>query len=212
MESFAAKKNLRVMRIGNMARLTSFASAALRGLQIADRRRPDGAVVVRAGGAHGADRLPARGGCHQGRHCHRSSACPTPQEYRRPALRLAGRGRRHQQLRALRQGRRRQSASAPASRTAWAWPRSRATRPIASWPTGSPGSVRQALQRTVLKFGDDRSARPPSTKRSRACHGGLPGSCMVSDAFFPFRDGVEVGIREGVTAIVQPGGRCATGM
>lgn len=36
--------------------------------------------------------------------------------------------------------------------------------------------------------------------------GGLPGSCMVSDAFFPFRDGVEVGIREGVTAVIQPGG------
>jgi phosphoribosylaminoimidazolecarboxamide formyltransferase/IMP cyclohydrolase len=29
---------------------------------------------------------------------------------------------------------------------------------------------------------------------------------MVSDAFFPFRDGVDVGIREGVSAIVHPGG------
>jgi len=36
--------------------------------------------------------------------------------------------------------------------------------------------------------------------------GGLIGSCMVSDAFFPFRDGVDVGIKEGVTAIIQPGG------
>ena len=36
--------------------------------------------------------------------------------------------------------------------------------------------------------------------------GGLIGSAMVSDAFFPFRDGVEVGIREGVKAVVQPGG------
>jgi phosphoribosylaminoimidazolecarboxamide formyltransferase/IMP cyclohydrolase len=36
--------------------------------------------------------------------------------------------------------------------------------------------------------------------------GGITGSCMVSDGFFPFRDGVDVGIREGVTAIVQPGG------
>ena len=35
---------------------------------------------------------------------------------------------------------------------------------------------------------------------------GLIGSAMVSDAFFPFRDGVDVGIREGVSAIVQPGG------
>jgi phosphoribosylaminoimidazolecarboxamide formyltransferase/IMP cyclohydrolase len=36
--------------------------------------------------------------------------------------------------------------------------------------------------------------------------GGLIGACMVSDAFFPFRDGVDVGIREGVTAVIQPGG------
>ncbi|UCD77771.1 MAG: IMP cyclohydrolase [Desulfobacterales bacterium] len=36
--------------------------------------------------------------------------------------------------------------------------------------------------------------------------GGLIGACMVSDAFFPFRDGVDVGLREGVTAVIQPGG------
>ena len=36
--------------------------------------------------------------------------------------------------------------------------------------------------------------------------GGLPGSVMVSDAFFPFRDGVDVGINQGISAIVHPGG------
>jgi phosphoribosylaminoimidazolecarboxamide formyltransferase/IMP cyclohydrolase len=36
--------------------------------------------------------------------------------------------------------------------------------------------------------------------------GGLIGSAMVSDAFFPFRDGVDVGIREGIRAVIQPGG------
>jgi phosphoribosylaminoimidazolecarboxamide formyltransferase/IMP cyclohydrolase len=36
--------------------------------------------------------------------------------------------------------------------------------------------------------------------------GGIAGSCMVSDGFFPFRDTADVGIREGVTAVVQPGG------
>lgn len=36
--------------------------------------------------------------------------------------------------------------------------------------------------------------------------GGLIGSCMISDAFFPFRDGIDVGIHEGVTAVIQPGG------
>ncbi len=41
------------------------------------------------------------------------------------------------------------------------------------------------------------------TKRDK---GGLIGATMVSDAFFPFRDGVDVGIKEGIRAIVQPGG------
>ena len=36
--------------------------------------------------------------------------------------------------------------------------------------------------------------------------GGLIGAAMVSDGFFPFRDGVDVGLREGVTAVIQPGG------
>jgi len=36
--------------------------------------------------------------------------------------------------------------------------------------------------------------------------GDLIGSTMVSDAFFPFRDGVDVGIKEGIAAIVHPGG------
>jgi phosphoribosylaminoimidazolecarboxamide formyltransferase/IMP cyclohydrolase len=36
--------------------------------------------------------------------------------------------------------------------------------------------------------------------------GGLVGATMVSDAFFPFRDGVDVGLREGIRAVVQPGG------
>ena len=36
--------------------------------------------------------------------------------------------------------------------------------------------------------------------------GGLIGAAMVSDAFFPFRDGIDVGLREGVSAVIQPGG------
>ena len=40
----------------------------------------------------------------------------------------------------------------------------------------------------------------------QAASGDLRGAVMVSDAFFPFRDGVDVGLREGVTAIIQPGG------
>ena len=39
-----------------------------------------------------------------------------------------------------------------------------------------------------------------------ATHGGLKGTVMISDAFFPKRDGIEVGLKAGVTAVVQPGG------
>ncbi len=41
------------------------------------------------------------------------------------------------------------------------------------------------------------------TKNDKA---GLIGSSMVSDAFFPFRDGADVGINQGITSIIQPGG------
>lgn len=36
--------------------------------------------------------------------------------------------------------------------------------------------------------------------------GGLPGTVLVSDGFFPFRDGVDLAVAQGVTAIAQPGG------
>ena len=43
-------------------------------------------------------------------------------------------------------------------------------------------------------------------ERVRQENGGLVGASMVSDAFFPFRDGVDVGIRERISAVIQPGG------
>jgi phosphoribosylaminoimidazolecarboxamide formyltransferase/IMP cyclohydrolase len=49
----------------------------------------------------------------------------------------------------------------------------------------------------------EKAAIDEKTRQDRA---GLPGSAMISDAFFPFRDGLDVGLRQGVTAVVQPGG------
>ena len=49
----------------------------------------------------------------------------------------------------------------------------------------------------------DLDALDAKTKEDR---GGLPGSVMISDAFFPFRDGSDVGIVQGVSAILQAGG------
>jgi phosphoribosylaminoimidazolecarboxamide formyltransferase/IMP cyclohydrolase len=43
-------------------------------------------------------------------------------------------------------------------------------------------------------------------KRAEEAKGGLPGSVLVSDGFFPFRDGVDLCMAQGVTAIAHPGG------
>ncbi len=49
----------------------------------------------------------------------------------------------------------------------------------------------------------DKEAIDAKTLEDKA---GLPGSVMISDAFFPFRDGADVGIRQGASAILQAGG------
>ena len=60
--------------------------------------------------------------------------------------------------------------------------------------------------RTPFALLEDTSAREAIREEVRELKGGLKGSVMVSDAFFPFRDGAEVGLKEGVSAIIQPGG------
>jgi len=49
------------------------------------------------------------------------------------------------------------------------------------------------------------SARIASIKAQNA-HLSLAGSAVASDAFFPFRDGLDVVVSAGATAVVQPGG------
>jgi phosphoribosylaminoimidazolecarboxamide formyltransferase/IMP cyclohydrolase len=62
-----------------------------------------------------------------------------------------------------------------------------------------------------LELAVEKGERPLGQKKeidaeTQAANAGLKGATMVSDAFFPFRDGVDVGIRQGITAVVQPGG------
>jgi phosphoribosylaminoimidazolecarboxamide formyltransferase/IMP cyclohydrolase len=52
----------------------------------------------------------------------------------------------------------------------------------------------------------DKDKKQEIDSRVASEKGGLIGSAMVSDAFFPFRDGVDVGLSEGVSAVIQPGG------
>jgi phosphoribosylaminoimidazolecarboxamide formyltransferase/IMP cyclohydrolase len=62
------------------------------------------------------------------------------------------------------------------------------------------------LELMVKKGEKEKGLLQEIDRETREAKGGLVGSTMVSDAFFPFRDGVDVGIKEGIRAIVQPGG------
>jgi len=53
---------------------------------------------------------------------------------------------------------------------------------------------------------DDEGLKEAISEEVRASRGGLEGSVMVSDAFFPFRDGIEIGLEAGASAVLQPGG------
>jgi len=52
----------------------------------------------------------------------------------------------------------------------------------------------------------DPGAREEIDQAVTEAKGGLIGAAMVSDAFFPFRDGVDVGLDEKISCVVQPGG------
>ncbi|MBU1340016.1 MAG: IMP cyclohydrolase [Proteobacteria bacterium] len=67
---------------------------------------------------------------------------------------------------------------------------------------------RYCFERHGISFADltDADKRAQIEKDVKQVKGGLIGSTMVSDAFFPFRDGIDVGLRQGVKAVVQPGG------
>ena len=199
LDVLARRKNLRVMRIGNMERLAEFA-----GLRVPDfTSLVDGGLIVQWSFApitlRVEDFLPATA-TFQGR------------EYRI----------------------RRQPTSAEAEDLLFGWlvetgvtsnsviyVRDGATVGIGTGEQDRVGVAEIARDKAYRKLADrlawERHGRayvelPAGRERSaideevRERHGGLAGACMVSDAFFPFRDAVEGGIREGITAVVQPGG------
>ncbi len=67
---------------------------------------------------------------------------------------------------------------------------------------------RLAFERHKVNFSAlaDDAVREAITAEVCERKGGLLGAAMVSDAFFPFRDGIDVGLKEGVTAVIQAGG------
>ncbi|MCK5163030.1 MAG: IMP cyclohydrolase, partial [Desulfobacula sp.] len=67
---------------------------------------------------------------------------------------------------------------------------------------------RYSFEKYGISFADltDTDKRAQIENDVKEVKGGLIGSTMVSDAFFPFRDGIDVGLLQGVKAVVQPGG------
>ncbi len=64
----------------------------------------------------------------------------------------------------------------------------------------------KTLELEILQRKKEPSDKVEIDKETEAAKGGLIGAVMISDAFFPFRDGVDVGIRQGISAVCHPGG------
>ncbi len=52
----------------------------------------------------------------------------------------------------------------------------------------------------------DHETREAIRREASDAGGGLPGSIMVSDAFFPFKDSIDIAVEERIAGIIQPGG------
>ncbi len=62
------------------------------------------------------------------------------------------------------------------------------------------------LELAIRKGDRDRADKEAIDAQVQKERANLSGSVMISDAFFPFRDGADVGIAQGISAILQAGG------
>jgi phosphoribosylaminoimidazolecarboxamide formyltransferase / IMP cyclohydrolase len=199
MEVFSAWKNLRVMRIANMARLESFVAAPYVDL----KSLIDGGLIVQTGfvptARAAADFIPAQAS-FKGRE-YRIARLPTEQEYDDMLFGWL-----------LETG---------ISSNSVIYVKGGVTVGIGTGEQDRVGVAEIARDKAYRKLADriawesfqtpyhavqKPEARAEIDREVARQKGGLPGSCMVSDGFLPFRDTADVGIREGITSIVQPGG------
>ncbi len=199
LEILARRKNLRLMRIGNMERLQTYVGA-----QVADfKSLIDGGLIVQWSYVpktrRPEDLLPAVA-VHGGRE-YRVARLPTEREV---ADLLFG-----------------WLVEAGVTSNSVLYVKDGATVGIGTGEQDRVGVAEIARDKAYRKLADrlawERHRTPYSgladAERRAAidadvarARGGLAGSCMISDAFFPFRDGLDVGLREGVSAVIQPGG------
>ena len=206
MDIFATKKNLRVLRIGNMARLQQYESTRV----IDFKSLIDGGIVTQWSFLPLARKpeqlIPAECTTKDGT-VHKIKRLPTAKEYEDLIFGwLVEAGVTSNSVLYIKDGMTVGIGTGEQDRVGVAEiARDKAYRKYADWLAWEKWQT--PYNELVLKFGDEGKKRQQEVdEESRAAHGGLVGAAMVSDAFFPFRDGAEVGIREGVTSIVQPGG------
>jgi phosphoribosylaminoimidazolecarboxamide formyltransferase/IMP cyclohydrolase len=199
LDILARRKNLRVMRIANMQRLHEFVGARA----VEFKTLIDGGIVAQWSYAPQTlsveDFLPARAS-YQGRE-YRISRAPTAAEARDLVFGwLVESGITSNSVIYVKDGVTVGIGTGEQDRVGVAEiARDKAYRKLADrvcWQ-------RHGKPYNLLDEDRERREIDQTVKEQR---GGLKGACMVSDAFFPFRDGVEVGIREGISAVIQPGG------
>ena len=206
MDVFAEKKNLRVMRIRNMARLGDFVAQRV----VDFKSLVDGGIVAQwsfVPEARTADMLKPAECTRKDGTVHRIKRLPTPAEYEDLIFGwLVEAGVTSNSVLYVKDGVTVGIGTGEQDRVGVAEiARDKAYRKLADWISWERHAT--PYNDLEMKFGADglkHKAEIDEIVKERK--GGLIGCSMVSDAFFPFRDGAEVGIREGVSAIVQPGG------
>jgi phosphoribosylaminoimidazolecarboxamide formyltransferase/IMP cyclohydrolase len=194
----SSRKNLRIMRIGNMARLLSFASERF----VDFKSLIDGAIIAQLSYVSqvesAEDLLPAE--VTRRGELHRVERAPTQAEIEDLLFGWA--------------------VEAGVTSNSVLYAKDLVTVGIGAGEQDRVGVAVVARDKAYRNMGEalahtrhrrayrflDADQQAEIDHEVAEAHGGLKGAVMVSDAFFPFRDGVDVGLKEGVTAIIQPGG------
>jgi len=199
MEIFARKKSLRVMRIGNMARLQGYVGQPC----VEFKSLIDGGQIVQWSFVP-VTRSPAdlkTAECEVKGKSYRVKRTPTPKEYEDLLFGWL--------------------VEAGVTSNSVLYVKDQVTVGIGTGEQDRVGVAEIARDKAYRKLADrycfeahgiayndmnDADKKAEIDARVAKEKGGLIGASMVSDAFFPFRDGVDVGIREGIRSVIQPGG------
>jgi phosphoribosylaminoimidazolecarboxamide formyltransferase/IMP cyclohydrolase len=199
MDIFGRKKNLRVVRIGNIERLQSFVGKRF----VEFKSLIDGGIIAQWSFvplAHTPEDLrPAE--CEYKGRKYKINRTPTPKEYEDMIFGWL--------------------VESGITSNSVIYVKDSATVGIGTGEQDRVGVAEIARDKAYRKLADrycfesygipyndlkDMDKKAQIDQRVADEKGGLIGAVMISDAFFPFRDGVDVGIREGISAVIQPGG------